>query len=263
MREGQEKQTFGRLVAAAYRLAGVVSLPLTRQVRGNKSAGFCSVAQKGCLSSRRAALELLAVTAVCPSLPVPGWVYHGRCPPHPPTEHPSTESIYCMLNAAPFFGAPSNPRIPVSSISLASPAPLLDMFSIETILNPAPSGREASQPFQSSPSPSSAAALFSPLPVMDCPPIPPMRTSSGREPAGPAKTKLRGAIHYQPFEVVSEQALYEIHRFRVTPFGQIKQTCSHIPYNSGKKDFYEKTGRESFEGGHAGGCFGRVFANGV
>ncbi|KAH6895424.1 hypothetical protein B0T10DRAFT_215968 [Thelonectria olida] len=114
------------------------------------------------------------------------------------------------------------------------------MFSIETILNPAPSGREASQAFKSSPSPA-----FSPLPVMNCPPMPPMRTT--KEPSNLAKSKLRGPMKYPPFENIGEQALYEIRRFRIVSFGRIHQTCSHIPYNSGKKDFYEKTGRESFE----------------
>jgi hypothetical protein len=76
--------------------------------------------------------------------------------------------------------------------------------------------------------------------------MPPMRTT--REPNNLAKSKLRGPIKYPPFENIGEQALYEIRRFRITSFGRIHQTCSHIPYNSGKKDFYEKTGRESFEG---------------
>ncbi|ROT40594.1 hypothetical protein SODALDRAFT_348800 [Sodiomyces alkalinus F11] len=62
-----------------------------------------------------------------------------------------------------------------------------------------------------------------------------------------SKSKPRGTINFYPFEDVDEAALQEIRRFRVTPFGQIQNSCAHIPYNSGKKDFYEKTGRESFE----------------
>lgn len=59
----------------------------------------------------------------------------------------------------------------------------------------------------------------------------------------------RGTIKFHPYEDVDEAALREIIRFQVTPFGRIRERCAHIPYNSGKKDFYEKTGRESFEGG--------------
>lgn len=63
-----------------------------------------------------------------------------------------------------------------------------------------------------------------------------------------AKSKLRGQVRFPPHEHLDEVALQEIRRHRVTPFGNIHETCLHIPYNSGKKDFFEKTGRESFEG---------------
>ncbi|KAM0416072.1 hypothetical protein ACHAPD_004987 [Fusarium lateritium] len=62
-----------------------------------------------------------------------------------------------------------------------------------------------------------------------------------------AKSKLRGQVRFSPHEHLDEVALQEIRRHRVTPFGNIHETCLHIPYNSGKKDFFEKTGRESFE----------------
>ncbi|GKT92978.1 APSES transcription factor Xbp1 [Colletotrichum tofieldiae] len=62
-----------------------------------------------------------------------------------------------------------------------------------------------------------------------------------------SKYKPRGVIKYYPFENVDEMTRREVHRFRVTPFGRIQESCAHIPYNSGKKDFFEKTGRESFE----------------
>ncbi|OLN97305.1 Transcriptional repressor XBP1 [Colletotrichum chlorophyti] len=62
-----------------------------------------------------------------------------------------------------------------------------------------------------------------------------------------SKYKPRGVIKYFPFENVDDAARREVLRFRVVPFGRIQESCAHIPYNSGKKDFYEKTGRESFE----------------
>ena len=63
-----------------------------------------------------------------------------------------------------------------------------------------------------------------------------------------AKCKTKGIINFPPFEALDEAALREVRRFQVHPFGSIQDTCRRIPYNSGKKDFYSKTGREFFEG---------------
>ncbi|KAH8912061.1 hypothetical protein BR93DRAFT_922022 [Coniochaeta sp. PMI_546] len=65
---------------------------------------------------------------------------------------------------------------------------------------------------------------------------------------GSSKSRAKGTVKYLPFEDLDEESLREVRRFRVTPFGGIRNNCRHIPYNSGKKDFFEKTGRESFEG---------------
>jgi hypothetical protein len=63
-----------------------------------------------------------------------------------------------------------------------------------------------------------------------------------------ARCKAKGVINFPPFEALDEAALREVRRFQVHPFGSIQDTCRRIPYNSGKKDFYSKTGREFFEG---------------
>jgi hypothetical protein len=63
-----------------------------------------------------------------------------------------------------------------------------------------------------------------------------------------SRTRPRGQIKYPPFENLDAASLREVQRFSVYPFGRIAECCAHIPYNSGKKDFFEKTGRESFEG---------------
>lgn len=65
------------------------------------------------------------------------------------------------------------------------------------------------------------------------------------------KSKAKGNINFPPFENLDDASLREIKRYQTFPFGKIQEYCRHIPYNSGKKDFYEKTGRESFEGKHA------------
>ncbi|GJC96855.1 APSES transcription factor Xbp1 [Colletotrichum higginsianum IMI 349063] len=82
-------------------------------------------------------------------------------------------------------------------------------------------------------------------PYLDQPVIPKLKMS--KDPAPMSKYKPRGVIKYFPFENVDDATRREVHRFRVTPFGRIQESCAHIPYNSGKKDFFEKTGRESFE----------------
>lgn len=68
-----------------------------------------------------------------------------------------------------------------------------------------------------------------------------------------SKSRPRGPIVFPPYEKLDQDAMREISRFRVSPFGQIRQCCEHIPYNSNKKDFYEKTGRESIEGEQTAG----------
>jgi hypothetical protein len=63
-----------------------------------------------------------------------------------------------------------------------------------------------------------------------------------------AKSKPRGEVKFCPFEKLDDLSLQKIREFRIKPFGRIQENCAHIPYNSGKKDFFDKTGRESFEG---------------
>ncbi|KOS18272.1 hypothetical protein ESCO_003066 [Escovopsis weberi] len=72
----------------------------------------------------------------------------------------------------------------------------------------------------------------------------------GKTPRGidnPTKSRPHGPVNFAPHEDVDQAAVQELTRFRVSPLGQIHQCCEHIPYNSAKKDFFEKTGRESME----------------
>lgn len=69
-----------------------------------------------------------------------------------------------------------------------------------------------------------------------------------RSTASPLKSRTQGPVRFPPFEHVSAQVMQEIATYQISPFGQIQQCCEHIPYNSSKKNFYEKTGRESIEG---------------
>lgn len=62
------------------------------------------------------------------------------------------------------------------------------------------------------------------------------------------KGKIKGDINFPPFEHFDDDTVQELKKFAVYPLGKIQEFCRHIPYNSEKKTFLEKTGRESFEG---------------
>lgn len=64
--------------------------------------------------------------------------------------------------------------------------------------------------------------------------------------------KTVGHVNYPPYEAGDNLDLEAHHReFRIFPLGQIrKKGVRHIPYNSDKKDFLNKTGRDAFEGKH-------------
>lgn len=65
-----------------------------------------------------------------------------------------------------------------------------------------------------------------------------------------AKGKVKGEVRYKPCEIQTADIAKQHVKFQVYPIGQIADFCRHIPYNSEKKAFSEKTGRESFEGMH-------------
>lgn len=124
------------------------------------------------------------------------------------------------------------------------------MLSLKTLLNPAPPSQDGPFSFRPSPTPPSptfSTATDTSNSALNRSIMPPVRVS--KDPGGLAKSKLRGQVNYPPFENnLDELSLREMRKFRVKPLGSIQQNCLHIPYNSGKKDFFEKTGRESFEG---------------
>ena len=62
------------------------------------------------------------------------------------------------------------------------------------------------------------------------------------------KGKVQGEVRYPPCEIQDEKAAAEHRKFCIFPMGQISQYHRHIPYNSEKKSFLEKTGRGAFEG---------------
>ncbi|CAO2655868.1 Nn.00g046710.m01.CDS01 [Neocucurbitaria sp. VM-36] len=61
--------------------------------------------------------------------------------------------------------------------------------------------------------------------------------------------KVVGYVNFPPYESGDNQSLVLQHRkFQVYPLDEIsKKGVRHIPYNSDKKDFLDKTGRDAFE----------------
>lgn len=60
--------------------------------------------------------------------------------------------------------------------------------------------------------------------------------------------RIRGELRYPPCEERDDELAAIHEKFQIHPMGKIEQYPRHIPYNSDKKNFQEKTGRECFEG---------------
>ncbi|KAH9428318.1 hypothetical protein MCOR27_010222 [Pyricularia oryzae] len=128
------------------------------------------------------------------------------------------------------------------------------MLPMKSLLNPLSVVPHAGRPRHTimPPTPSSTYTDELPSPVSPdygllSMPTPP-RSSTGAAPLLKMEHRGRGfSVNYAPFEDLDEPSLREVRRFQVRPFGSIRETSRHIPYNSGKKDFFAKTGRESFE----------------
>ncbi|KAJ2990016.1 hypothetical protein NUW58_g3168 [Xylaria curta] len=120
------------------------------------------------------------------------------------------------------------------------------MLSLSSLLNPAPPGPSHGSTFPPSPESSSPTDSC----VEDCVLSDRSTMPKHKMPKDAAvftKSKPKGAINFQPHEDLDEVSLHRVRRFQVYPLGKIREYSRHIPYNSGKKDFFEKTGRESFE----------------
>ena len=115
------------------------------------------------------------------------------------------------------------------------------MVSVASLLNPIPQSFER---YRELPTPYSSE--YTPDPS---PPLPPIKKQKmSKDAAVFAKGKTKGELRYPPCEIQTEEIAAQHEKFRVFPMGHIANYCRHIPYNSDKKSFLEKTGRESFEG---------------
>ncbi|KAI9815207.1 MAG: hypothetical protein M1832_005542 [Thelocarpon impressellum] len=78
-------------------------------------------------------------------------------------------------------------------------------------------------------------------------PSPAKKVKMAKDAPSFVKGETRGEVRYSPCEDLDEAMKTQLGRMSVFPLGKIGQYPRHIPYNSEKKDFQEKTGRESFE----------------
>lgn len=115
------------------------------------------------------------------------------------------------------------------------------MASIASLLNPEPEKPERNNQL---PTPCSSRAM------RDCPSAPrrEKKQKISKDAAVFTRGRIKGPLRYPPCEY-QNQELADAHKeFQIHPMGHITEFPRHIPYNSEKKSFLEKTGRESFEG---------------
>ncbi|KAH0551550.1 hypothetical protein GP486_007233 [Trichoglossum hirsutum] len=112
------------------------------------------------------------------------------------------------------------------------------MIPVASLLNPTPpaDGRRSHQPV--TPRSSQCTRETSP------PARQPKKRKMSKD---SAKGKIRGEVRYPPHEKFTEGVEKMLQEFQVSPMTGIAESCKHIPYNSGKRPFFEKTGREGFE----------------
>jgi hypothetical protein len=115
------------------------------------------------------------------------------------------------------------------------------MAAIQSLLNPLPEADEGSLQL---PSPCSTAY------TRDFTPPPPSRKKQklSKDAAVFTRGMMRGECRYPPSEYRDEILAAHHQQYQVHPIGHIAEYPRHIPYNSEKKSFLDKTGRESFEG---------------
>ncbi|KAK4647114.1 uncharacterized protein QC761_122640 [Podospora bellae-mahoneyi] len=120
------------------------------------------------------------------------------------------------------------------------------MVSVASLLNPEPprAPLPSSRPSQFASPSARPAVAFTSGPSPDRPGT---RTANMQDDPRPARHAVRGMVNYPPFEDLDAASLHEVHRFHVSDLREIQSNCRRIPYHSQKKDFYQKTGRESFE----------------
>ncbi len=114
------------------------------------------------------------------------------------------------------------------------------MAAIQTLLNPLP---EVDRSLQL---PSPCSTVYAREFSADPPSRKKLKLS--KDAAVFTRGTLRGECRYPPCEHQDDVLAAHYQQYEIHPMGHIAEFPRHIPYNSEKKSFLEKTGRESFEG---------------
>jgi hypothetical protein len=116
-------------------------------------------------------------------------------------------------------------------------------MNITSLLNPASSNHSGYH----SPEPSAPAAVPYSTPLNF---VPKRQKVPKDAPIFSEGNRIVGFVNYPSHETEGDHSLAVEHeRFQLFPRGEIyKKGIRHIPYNSDKKDFLDKTGRDAFEG---------------
>ncbi|KAL5399029.1 hypothetical protein PMIN06_003367 [Paraphaeosphaeria minitans] len=117
-------------------------------------------------------------------------------------------------------------------------------MKIHSLLNPCRSDERNGHRSSESPTPAPM-----PRPAAPYASVPKRQKIPKDAPVFSEGTKIVGHVNYPPNEGDEDGTLLLQHRrFHLFPMREIKKKgVRHIPYNSDKKDFLDKTGRESFE----------------
>lgn len=154
-----------------------------------------------------------------------------------PTKIDSFYYLLLVLVFLQFFGCSSHSfsyPLPPRRLFILPRLAILEMTSIESLLNPVPEIRS----YQLSRS-TDTATFRAPRQK---------RQRIAKDAPIYHKGEIRGELRYPPCEERDEE-LTRIHgEFKIHPLGNIADFPRHIPYNSDKKSFQERTGREFFEG---------------
>ncbi len=115
------------------------------------------------------------------------------------------------------------------------------MAAIHSLLNPMP--ELETRTFQlPSPSPSTHNA------ELTSPTYPRKKQKLCKDAAVFVKGSIHGECRYPAYEEQNEIFAARHHEHHVHPLGRIMEYPRHVPYNSEKKSFLEKTQRDGFEG---------------
>lgn len=116
------------------------------------------------------------------------------------------------------------------------------MAAIQSLLNPLPEAEprpcQLPSPCPSTPNTETSSPAYSRKKQKLC-----------KDAAVFVKGKVQGDCRYPAYENDNEAVAAFLRQHEIHPLGRIMEYPRHVPYNSDKKSFLEKTQRDGFEGG--------------